>query len=162
MPWLTTLLPLASNDQRAEEYAAKALGRQSRERIAALLRASSDANDGVRDEAVRALACLAHRPEMRKLIVPDLFVSMMNSGIWSDHNKASLVLQTLTESRDPKLPRGLAEALDSIIEMARWKDEAHTLYGVAIFAHLAGAPVDKVLDASRVSDQALLAMLPGQ
>jgi hypothetical protein len=33
---------------------------------------------------------------------------------------------------------------------------------VVIFAHLAGAPEDKVLDASRVSDEALLALLPRQ
>jgi hypothetical protein len=155
----------SSSDNKHREYAANALGygQQSREQIAALLRASSDANDGVRDEAVRALGCLANKPEMRKLILPDLFVSMMNSGIWTDRNKASMVLAPLTESRDPKLLGRLrADALDSIIEMARWKDEGHALFGVAIFAHLAGAPEDKVLDASRVSDEALLALLPRQ
>jgi len=149
----------SSSDNEHREYAANALGygRQSGKQIAALLRASSDANDGVRDEAVRALGCLAHKPEMRKLIMPDLFVSVMNSGIWSDRNKASSALMTLTESRDPKLLTRLrAEALDSIIEMARWKDLGHAHPGVMIFAHLAGASVDKVLDASRVSDQALL------
>jgi hypothetical protein len=46
--------------------------------------------------------------------------------------------------------------------MARWKDEGHALDGVAIFAHLAGAPEDKVFEASRVSDEALLAVLPGR
>jgi hypothetical protein len=60
------------------------------------------------------------------------------------------------------LGRLRAEALDSIIEMARWKDEGHALSGVVIFAHLAAAPEDKVLDASRVSDEALLALLPRQ
>jgi hypothetical protein len=155
----------SSSNNEHRKYAANALGygRQSREQIAALLRASSDANDGVRDEAVRALGCLAQKPEMCKLIVPDLFVGMMNSGIWTDRNKASLVLVGLTESRDPKLLARLrAEALDSIIEMARWKDEGHAGFGVAIFAHIAGAPIDKVLDASPVSDEALRAMLPGQ
>jgi len=155
----------SSSDKKHREYAANALGygRQSREQTAALMRAGSDADDGVRDEAVRALGCLANQPEMRKLISPDLFVSMMNSGIWTDRNKASFVLQALTESRDPKLLARLrAEALDSLVEMARWKDEGHALPGVAIFAHLAGAPDDKVWDASRVSDDALLAMLPRQ
>jgi len=91
----------SSSDNEHREYAANALGygRQSGKQIAALLRASSDANDGVRDEAVRALGCLAHKPEMRKLIMPDLFVSMMNSGIWSDRNKASSALMALTESQ---------------------------------------------------------------
>src|SRR5262249_11498745 len=79
----------SSSDNKHRQYAANALGygQQSREQIAALLRASSDANDGVRDEAVRALGCLANKPEMRKLTLPDLFVSMMNSGIWTDRNK---------------------------------------------------------------------------
>jgi hypothetical protein len=155
----------SSSDNKHREFAANALGygQQSREQIAALLRASSDANDGVRDEAVRALGCLTYKPEMRKLISPDLFVGMMNSGVWTDRNKASFVLAPLTESRDPKLLARLrAEALDSIIEMARWKDEGHALPGVMIFAHLAGEPDLKVLEASRVSDAALLAMLPSQ
>ena len=50
----------------------------------------------------------------------------------------------------------------SLIEMARWKDEGHGPMGVSIFAHLAGAPEEKVLDAARVSEKAMLALLPGQ
>jgi hypothetical protein len=155
----------SSSNNKHREYTANALGygRQTQEQVAALLRASSDPNDGVRDEAVRALGCLANKPEMRKLIPPDLFLGMMSSGTWTDRNKAGMVLVKLTESRDPKLLARLrAEALDSVIEMARWKDLGHALDGVMIFAHLAGVPDDKVLDASRVSDQALLAMLPSQ
>ena len=72
------------------------------------------------------------------------------------------MLATLTELRDPKLLARLrAEALDSIIEMARWKDEGHALFGVVIFAHLAGARKKKCGCLTRM-DQALLAMLPGE
>ena len=57
----------SSSDDKHREYAANALGygRQSPEQIAALLRASRDPNEGVRDESVRALGCLANKPEMR-------------------------------------------------------------------------------------------------
>lgn len=155
----------SSSNNKHREYAANALGygRQAPEQVAALLRAGSDPNDGVRDEAVRALGCLANKPEIRKLIPPDLFVGMMNSGIWTDRNKGGMVLRSLTESRDPKLLGRLrGEALDSIIEMARWKDLGHALDGVVIFARLAGTTDDKALDASRISDEAMLALLPGK
>jgi hypothetical protein len=155
----------SSSDNKHREYAANALGygRQSPQQITALLRASSDSNDGVRDEAVRALGCLTEKPEMRALISPDLFVGMMNSGVWTDRNKASVLLAALTESRDRKLMARLrAEAIDAIIEMARWHDEGHALTGVWIFAHLAGASDEKVLDAAHLSAQAMLALLPGQ
>jgi hypothetical protein len=153
----------SSSNNRNRQYAANALGygRQSPDQIAALVAASRDPNDGVRDEAVRALWCLATRPEMRKLIPPDPFIGMMKSGVWTDRNKASLVLAALTESRDPNLLMRLrAEALDAIIEMARWHDEGRALAGVSIFAHLAGAPEEKVLDAANRSAQAMLALLP--
>jgi hypothetical protein len=144
-------------------YAASALGyaSQSAEQIAALVRASRDPSEGVRNDATRALSCLAEKPGMAKLIPPDTFIGMMSSGIWSDRNKASFVLLSLTANSDPQLLARLrAQALDGIVEMARWHDMGHAFPGIAIFARIAGVPQDSAIQAAAGPVQAMLALLP--
>jgi len=51
---------------------------------------------------------------------------MLNSGSWTDGNKAGFLLDELSKGRDPKLLSQLrAHALDSLIEMARWRSRGH-------------------------------------
>jgi len=119
-------------------------GRQSDEQIDSLVRASLDADDGVRNDAVRALAVLAGaKPNLAQRIPPEPFVHLLRSGSWSDHNKASLLLMSLTRSRDPKVLALLrAEALDTLLEMARWRSIGHAEAALSILGRMAGLDED--------------------
>jgi hypothetical protein len=119
----------SSSDARQRIVAAYVLGyaRQSKEQIAALVRASRDADDTVRNNAVRALSVLAgSSPDAARRIPAAGFIEMLNSGSWTDRNKAGFLLVTLSEGRDPKLLGRLrAEAISSLVEMARWRIAGH-------------------------------------
>jgi len=138
----------SSSDGRHRAIAAQMLGygRQSDEQIDALVRASLDSDDGVRNDAVRALAVLAGaKPNLAKKIPPETFVRLLRSGAWTDHNKASLLLVALTKSRDPKVLTLLrTEALDSLVEMARWRSTAHAYAALLILGRIAGLDEDSL------------------
>jgi hypothetical protein len=138
----------SSSDARHRAMAAEMLGygRQSDEQIDALVRASLDADDGVRNDAVRALAVLAGaKPSLAQRIPPEPFVRLLRSGKWSDHNKASLLLLALTKGRDSKslAPLG-AEALDPLVEMARWRSMGHADAALSIVGRIAGIDEDSL------------------
>jgi hypothetical protein len=38
---------------------------------------------------------------MARQIPPDVFIEMLNSGIWTDRNKGTIVLERLTANRNP-------------------------------------------------------------
>ena len=89
----------SSSDAEHRAIAAQMLGygRQSDEQIDALVHASLDADDGVRNDAVRALEVLGTaKPALARRIPPEPFIRLLRSGSWLDHNKASLVLVALT------------------------------------------------------------------
>ena len=51
---------------------------------------------------------------------------MLNSGLWTDRNKAAAVLVQLTANRNPDLlARIRFESYDAIVEMARWTEPSH-------------------------------------
>ena len=132
----------SSSDARHRAIAAQMLGygRQSDEQVDALVRASLDADDGVRNDAVRALEVLAGaKPNLAQRIPPEAFVRLLRSGAWLDHNKASLLLVALTKSRDPKVLTLLrTEALDPLLEMARWRSMGHAEAALSILGRIAG------------------------
>lgn len=132
----------SSSDAHHRSIAAQMLGygRQSDEQVNALIRASFDADDGVRNDAVRALEVLAGaKPELARKIPPDPFVRLLRSGRWSDHNKASLLLMALTKSRDPRVLTVLrTEALDPLVEMANWRSIGHAGAALSIIGRIAG------------------------
>jgi hypothetical protein len=69
-----------------------------------LLPAIYDANEVVRNNTARALALLAdymsnHVPGVK--IPAEPFIQMLNSYVWTDRNKGSMVLRFLTNDRDP-------------------------------------------------------------
>lgn len=131
----------SSSDARQRIVAAYLLGyaRQSKQQIAYLVRASNDVNDVVRNNATRALGVLAQSsPKVAAQIPAGGFIRMLSSGSWTDRNKATWVLLSLTESRDPKLLAQLrSEALVPLIEMARWRG-AHAYDLRILLARIAG------------------------
>jgi len=145
-----------SSNARDRSIAAQILGygRQSDEQIDALVHASLDADEGVRNDAVRALEVLAGaKPDLAARIPLDPFISLMRSGAWTDHNKASLVLIGLTSTRDPRaLARLRAEALDPLLEMARWQSIGHAGPALTVLGRIAGFDEDvinKMIDAGQ-------------
>jgi len=145
--------------------AAHALGyaRQSKAQIAALVHASRDADGTVRNDAMRALGVLALSSENISAWIPaEHFARMLNSGVWEDRNKAGLLLGVLSRGRDPRLLRLLrSEALDSLMEMARWRDPNHASDARMILGRIAGieeghlakmvasGSVDEIINAAR-------------
>jgi len=74
-------------------------GRQSNEQIDALVHASLDGDDGVRNDAVRALAVLAGaKPQLAQRIPAATFIRLLRSGSWSDHNKGAALLTVVTRA----------------------------------------------------------------
>jgi hypothetical protein len=99
----------------------------SREQLSALVRASRDVDADVRNNALRALGVLASsNPRVVARLPSESFIELLNSGIWTDRNKSALVLSVLTERRDTRLLARLrAQALGSLVEMARWHSLGH-------------------------------------
>jgi hypothetical protein len=132
----------SSAEPKERQAAAFALeyARQSRAQISALVQASRDADDGVRNNAVRALGILALSSQKVSAWIPaETFVRMLNSGVWEDRNKAGGLLDVLSGGRDPRLLRLLrSEALASLIEMARWRDPSHASSARMILGRIAG------------------------
>ena len=131
-----------SSDVQHRLVAAYLLGyaRQSSRQIAALVHATHDPDDSVRNDATRALGVLASSSAKAAARIPaGGFITMLSSGSWTDRNKAGWVLTSLTKSRDPKLLARLrSEALESLIEMARWHDPGHAYSARILLARIAG------------------------
>ncbi len=129
-------------DSGERQAAAYALGyaQQSRTQILALVKASHDVDDTVRNNAVRALAVLASSSERASAWIPARdFARMLNSGVWVDRNKAGALLNALSRHRSPELLRTLrSEALDSLLEMAHWRNRGHALDAWMILGRIAG------------------------
>lgn len=127
------------DDRRAAAYAL-GYAQQSKAQVLALVRASRDSDDGVRNNAVRALGVLATSSETLAAWIPaGQIVAMLNSGIWMDRNKAGMLINILSASRDPRLLRDLrSQALPSLVEMARWKSRGHARDARMILGRIAG------------------------
>ena len=141
---LEVLLNSSAAEQR--EVAAQLVGylKYSQQQISALVHASRDDNDGVRNNAVRSLAVIAMaRPGVPSGIPASNFVAMLNSGIWKDRNKGLFLLGTLTASRNPTLLTQLRrDASDSIVEMAKWRNAGHADPARMLLGRIAG--IDEV------------------
>ena len=148
----------SSSDARHRAIAAQMVGygRQSDRQVDALVHASLDADDGVRNDAVRALEVLATGKSAAAQRIPvEPFLRLMRSGAWSDHNKASLVLMALTATRDPKVLAQLrAEALDPLLEMGRWRNMGHAETALIVLGRMAGideTTLEQLIDAGQTA-----------
>ena len=110
------------------------------------MQASRDSNAGVRNDATRALGVLLQSsPALAAQVLAATFIEMMLSGIWTDRNKSCSVLEPMSMARDPQLLARLrAEALDPLIEMARWRSEGHSSRGKMVLARIGGAKEEDV------------------
>ena len=147
----------SSSSAEHRSVAAHVLGyaRQSREQIAALVRASHDSDESVRNDAIRALGVLAQSsPKVADRIPPSGFVAMLSSGSWTDRNKAGFLLTELTKRRPPRLLNQLrSQALDSLIEMARWRSRGHADFARILLGRIAGIEetrLQQLVDAGQV------------
>lgn len=104
-----------------------------------LVHAMSDPAEGVRNDAMRALLVFRRAAQDRPRVPYEPFVALLESPVWTDLNKASAALATLTEDRDPALMAVLRErALGPLSEIARWHSRGHALAGFIVLARLAG------------------------
>lgn len=132
----------SAKDVEQRRIAAELVGYtgSSQEQFDALVHASRDIDAIVRNNAIRALGVVAgSNPTLAARIPADSFIELLNSGTWTDRNKATFVLAVLTERRDPKLLARLeAKALDSLLEMARWHSLGHAYMPRLLVGRIAG------------------------
>lgn len=153
----------SSSDPRQRRIAAQALGYASKSprQIEALVRASRDADFEVRNNAIRALAVLASSDaKMPQQIPAEGFIDMLNSGTWSDRNKGLFLLDTLSSDRNPVLLAALrTRAMDSLIEMAKWRDSGHAYGARILLGRIAGIPEQRLRQLADGPPDAILAAL---
>ncbi|MGA1996543.1 MAG: hypothetical protein ABSH45_12260 [Bryobacteraceae bacterium] len=142
----------SSRYQEQRAYAAEALGylKRSPRQVSALTRASFDANGGVRNNALRALAIVVKAgPDLIAEVPAERFIPLLHSPDWSDRNKTALLFETLTVSRDRAVLGALhAEALEPLREMAQWKDWRHAQSSARLLGRIAGideAQIDRLI-----------------
>ena len=129
-------------DVKQREVAAEALGfaEESQRQIGALVHASFDPSDDVRNNAIRALGVLLGYDSKVVAQIPlEPYIAMLHSSDWLDRNKTIAVLDAITESRDPKVLAELrAQALTPLREMAQWRSRGHALGAILILGRMAG------------------------
>ena len=154
-----------SADDYQRDQAAKAAGytQQSPRQIEALMRATRDRDKGVRDESTRALGVLLRSGSSFAQALPSAdFIDMMWSGTWMDRNKASMMLDLMTQLRDPKLLQQVrAGAWQPLLEMSAWQDASHAYFGRMILGRMQGIPEERLHALAMLdSEQFLAAMGP--
>ena len=139
----------SSSNAQDRGIACEVLGyaRQSRRQMRALVRAARDSDNTVRNNAVRSLEVLLRsNSKLDRNIPPDTFIQMMNSGIWTDRNKVSWLLEGLTVERNPALLSKIrAEDLDSLVEMALWRSPGRAFTARFVLGRIAGVPEEGLI-----------------
>jgi hypothetical protein len=137
-----------SSDATQREVASEVLGyaQQSHEQIAALEDATRDSDSVVRNNATRALMVLvSSNTKLAVELDPSLFLEMLGSGTWTDHNKAVGLLESMSRGRDPQLLAKIrAQGLVPLTEMASWSEPGHAMSARLILGRIAGVPEDKL------------------
>jgi hypothetical protein len=132
----------SSADAQHRAIAAQFLGyvNVSARQIADLTEATRDPDEGVRNNSIRALGVIASSSQQRaSMIRPKPFIALLKSDKWVDRNKGGWLLINLTTSRDPKLLKELRkEAMDALVEMARWQFAGHASFARRLLGRIAG------------------------
>jgi HEAT repeat protein len=104
-----------------------------------LVRAITDSNDDVRNNAVRALAVFSAKKKDPPRVPFEPIIALLDSSTWTDLNKASFALLQISERRDPKLFAALKKpARQSLADIAHWRSRNHALPGYLILGRIAG------------------------
>jgi hypothetical protein len=140
-----------SRDAEQRQMAAWILGYAANKRavIKDLVEAARDSDEGVRNNATRALAAIAalaqKEPEQRIHIPTEQFIAMLNSLAWSDRNKAAMLLMAVTADRPAAVLKQLRRrALPSLIEMARWRSPGHALAPYLVLGRVVGVEEQEI------------------
>ncbi len=143
-----------SSDAEHRALAALVLGYAADKRriIGDLVYGMSDPEEDVRNNAMRALGVIVQfaeqSPALRIRVPSQPFVDLLTSPSLSDRNKALFALMQLSVSRDPQLIARLrARALESLIEMARWKSEGHAFAAFWLLGRLGGLSEEGIQEA---------------
>jgi hypothetical protein len=145
MPELIARVLNGSSSAAQRRVAAKLLGMVANEpnQINALVQASFDEDRTVRNNAVSSLTEIAESEHSEQLPA-SIFMDMLNSGIWTDRNKASCVLVGITRMRKRELLQQLRlTALTSLKEMAQW-DLLHASPALVLIGRINGIAEDQL------------------
>ncbi len=117
-----------------------------------------DADAGVRTNATRSLVAIEVLskldPKLNLKVSPTWFIEMLNSLSWSDRNRAVMALQILADQPDAGVLAQIRDnALQSLVEMARWKTLAHALPPFLLLGKIAGLPEAQVQAAWEKGDR---------
>ena len=126
-----------------------------------LAEATQDPDSGVRNNALRALGVMAAAPgiwpEGRPRIPAEPLVELLRSALWTDRNKASILLERLTEEREPSLMALLSRSVfDELVEMARWPVMGHAYPSLAMLGRIAGLSEEQIAQAVGAADREAL------
>ena len=98
----------------------------------------TDPSGDVRNNAMRALLVFASAAQPVPRIPYDPFIAFLHSPVWTDRNKATGALMTLSASRESALIARLRKEALALVEMARWKSDGHARPAFTILARMAG------------------------
>jgi hypothetical protein len=139
----------SSSDTKQRQVASEVLGyaEQSHEQIAALAYATRDPDSTVRNNSTRALVVLVNsNAKLAAQVDAAVFIEMLGSGSWTDHNKAVGLLESMSRGRDPVLLEKIrAGGLVPLIEMASWSERGHATTARMVLGRVGGIPEDKLL-----------------
>lgn len=126
-----------------------------------LVKAARDPDAAVRNNAVRALAVMAMyeqaNPEAALHVPYAPFIDLLNSLAWTDRNKASFAIAALSTTRDPQLLRALRDrAMESLIEIARWRAPGHAMAAAVILGRIAGLSDERIFEMFQKNRQSLI------
>lgn len=156
---LRRVLRESSNaEQRATAAQIIAYSSNKKAIVSDLIFAVNDADERVRNNAIRALIVIANyaqaNPKLKIKIPADNFIRMLNSLEWTDRNKSLGVLDALTKNHDVRLLTALKnKTLDSLIEMARWKSPGHAQTAFSILGRIGKLSEEKIDKAWKSEDR---------
>lgn len=132
--------------------------------VDALSRAMLDSHELVRNNATRALGVMAdyasRTPDAGIVIDPEPYVAMLDSIVWSDRNKATMLLGFLSASRDPALMAELRErSMPALIEMCTWEGSSHGQPSCLMLQRVLSLPDDASPEAAAPTVAAAAALL---
>jgi hypothetical protein len=133
-----------SDDDEQRAMAATIVGYASEKKdiVNDLGNAMQDPDESVRANALRALNAIAVlarlQPRLGIRVSPTWIVELLNSVVLSDRTHAADALVNLTDQNAAALDQIRDRALDSVVEMAQWKNMRYALPSFILVGRLAG------------------------